>query len=540
MKKKYFIIPVLYALLFGMVSCQKTNPSDSSVSSEMSSSSITSSEISSSETSPDTSSESSSEISSETSSESSSSSSSSSSDSTWEIQWDDSQNSLRNGTKEIDFYNLNDMHGAIENTSEEPGIAKLATYLKDKKADNSNGFVLTSSGDMWQGSADSNITRGALVTDWMNYMGFSAMALGNHEFDWTIDAIKQNQSMADFPFLACNIVNSETNEVVDWASPYATLTRNGIRIGIIGAIGEGITNSILASNVRGLTFANPDSYVAQWSTYLKNNGADVILYLYHGTTNEMSNTIASYCDAAFGGHNHKTERNTIGMSNVPAVEGGSNGKYVSHINLKYTFNTATVTYGNYGYDNSGLMRKSDDQGSLDVKAKYAEQINTIKNEEVARIPYYLDAYDDVPHYYNKYAYRYYMDNETNPQSVYAVVTNNGRAGISSGVVTYGDIYKALPFDNYLVLFCATGRNIKRISNYSSSHWYIPSVSEDTISYDQSAQYFDDYTTYYVLTINYISENESYSSWLTPDKEFLEDEALPRNIFKHYLSLDYPL
>ena len=496
MRLKVIILPILFSLLFGLVSCGKTNSISISPDTYVS---------------PD-----------------------------WEIQWDDSQLELRKDTKELDFYNLNDTHGAIEKTSDEPGIAKLATYLNEKKAANPNSFVLTSSGDMWQGSADSNITRGALMTEWMNYMNFSAMALGNHEFDWTIDAITANQEIANYPFLACNIIDTSTNEPVSWADPYTTITKNGIRIGIIGAIGEGITNAILASNVRGLNFANPDSYVEKWSTYLKENGADVILYLYHGSTEDMSAYVGAYCDAAFGGHNHRTERRTIGSRGVPAVEGGSNGKYVSHINLKYDFAKKKITWGSYGYDNTDLLKKGDDAGTLEVKAKYADQINIVKNEKVARIPRSLDSYYDVPHYYNKYAYRYYMDKENNPQQVYAVVTNNGRADILSGIVTYGDIYKSLPFDNYLVLFHTTGRNVKRITSYSSSHWYVPSVSETRISYDNAAQYFQDNATYYILTINYISENEYYSSWLKPDHEYMEEEALPRNIFKHYLSTDYPL
>ncbi len=495
MRNKLFVLPLLFPLVLGLVSCGKKKE----------------------DTSPDT------YVPPE-----------------WEIPWDDSQIELRAGTKELDFYNLNDTHGAIENTSEEPGIAKIATYLKNKKDANPNSYVLTSSGDMWQGSADSNITRGALMTDWMNYMGFSAMALGNHEFDWTIDSITQNQQIANFPFLACNIIDNSTNEEVDWVDPYTTITRNGIRIGIIGAIGEGITNSILASNVKGLTFANPDTYVEKWSKYLKDNGADVILYLYHGSTDEMSDYIGTYCDAAFGAHNHKNERRTIGRRGVPAVEAGSNGKYIGHINLKFNFSEKKVSWGNYGYDNSGLSRMSDDGGTLEIKAKYANQINTVKNEQVARISRKLDSFYDVPHYYNRYAYRYYNDTVENPQNIYAVVTNNGRADISSGIVTYGSIYKALPFDNSLVLFHASGRSIKRITSYASSHWYIPTVSENTINYDNAAQYFQNDTTYYILTINYISENESYSSWLRPDHEFLEDEALPRNIFKHYLSIEYPL
>jgi len=81
--------------------------------------------------------------------------------------WDESQDYLRTGTKTIDFYSLNDFHGSTENISAnyEPGINKLSTFFKNEKAKNPGGFVLTASGDMWQGSADSNLTNGRWVND---------------------------------------------------------------------------------------------------------------------------------------------------------------------------------------------------------------------------------------------------------------------------------------------------------------------------------------------------------------------------------------
>ena len=163
-----------------------------------------------------------------------------------------------------------------------------------------------------------------------------------------------------------------------------------------------------------------------------------------------------------------------------------------------------------------------------------------KNERIAYLPRSLSSTEGVPHTYNVYAYRYYNDVEESPLDIDVVVTNNGRYSISSGIVTYGDIYRALPFDNYLVLFHTTGYHLKQIATYASSHWYLPSVSSETISYNQVSQYFENNKTYNILTINYIAVNESYSSWLQIDKAYLEDGALPRNIVKKYLSIDYPL
>ena len=88
----------------------------------------------------------------------------------------------------LDLYEVSDFHGAVdfkESSSGEayPGLARMATYFNQKRADNPGGTLLLSSGDMFQGSADSNSTRGFMVNYCMNYMGFDAMALGNHEFD---------------------------------------------------------------------------------------------------------------------------------------------------------------------------------------------------------------------------------------------------------------------------------------------------------------------------------------------------------------------
>ena len=500
-----------------------------------------SSEEQSSESSEEMSSEESSEeLSSEESSEEQSSEESSSSESSSEEIddfWDHSQDHLRTGSKNIDFYNLNDLHGAIESSSSEPGIARISTYLAQKRDLNPDGYVITSSGDMWQGSADSNITKGALIDTWMDYEGFSAMALGNHEFDWTIDQILENQSKTATPFLACNIINNSTGQPVDWVKPYTTITRNGVHIGIIGAIGEGITSSIMAKNVAGLTFDDPSAYVAAHATYLRENGADVILFLYHESVYDISAKTASYVDAIFGGHNHQCESTMI--NSKPAVEGKSNGEYVSHIGITHNFSTKMTGCYDYGYDNTDLLYLDENPDVLAIRESYSEEIDAIKNQQIAYLPNYISKNDGVATTYNRYAYRYYYDNY-GENEVYAVVTNNGRAYIPNGVVTYGDIYKALPFDNYLNLIYAKGSNIKKICSYSSSHWFIPSVSDNHIAYYDAPSYFNDDTYYYVLTIDYISVNTSYASWMNIVGNYMEEEALPRNIVSHYLAIDYPI
>lgn len=399
---------------------------------------------------------------------------------------------------------------------------------------------MTSSGDMWQGSADSNITKGKLMIDWMNYLDFSAQAIGNHEFDWTIDIIRLNQERMNFPLLACNIVNKDTYEPVEWLSPYTTITRNGVHIGIVGAIGEGQTSSILANNVKNLRFIDPSENVIYWANYLRDNGADIVLFLVHDSIYNVSNNVYDVVDAVFGAHTHQGEMDLI--RNTPAIQATSNGKNLGYISLNYTFDTSTSTLIEYGYDNNSMIKNcTQDSETLALWGPYVEEIDTVKNRVVATYSSTI-MQSDIPNIYNQYAYKYYLDTKLGNDfnyDIFTVATNNARASINpqGGKITYGDVYKALPFDNTLTICRMTGKHLKEITTYASSHWY--HVSSNTIKdRNEIALMVSDTTIYYILTIDYIAVSSYYESWMEIVHTYYEEDALPRNILSSYLS-GYP-
>jgi len=453
--------------------------------------------------------------------------------------WDETQDSLRFGSKNIDFYSLNDFHGATEFDEDnyEPGIKKLSTYLKNAKNDNPDGFVLTSSGDMWQGSADSNITRGRLVNDWMNLADFSAMNLGNHEFDWTINTINTNQATAEFPFLACNIIEDDTNQPVDWVEPFTTITRKGVHIGIIGAIGEGITNDILASNVEGLTFANPEPYVVSWAQYLRNNGADIVLYLLHDTVTNISSIEGNAVDAIFGGHSHDGESSPSSNYSTTAIQAWYNGRDVGHIDLTYSFTSESVTASEgeiLDTRSYRLASLTDDAETSSMYQTYLDnEISVIKDE--IRLPNGPGIEkSDIPNIYNQYAYRYFKEfiDTANSYEIFMVQTNSARSAIASGDITYGMIYKALPFDNALYLVSVRGSDISgTLSDYGT--FYVPSENSQ-ISGSSLYNYLTPSETYYVLMVDYIALKYPFCNVVTVAETYTEENALPRNIVSHYI------
>ena len=84
-----------------------------------------------------------------------------------------------------------------------------------------------------QGSADSNLTKGELMVDELNYIGFSAFTVGIMNLDWTIDQIKINKNKSTHPFLGANIVNKGTTKRVDWLGCLNIDRKRWSQIGII-------------------------------------------------------------------------------------------------------------------------------------------------------------------------------------------------------------------------------------------------------------------------------------------------------------------
>lgn len=132
----------------------------------------------------------------------------------------------------IDLYSINDFHGSfIENGSNgEIGMSKLATYLKDRKEQDS---VIISAGDMWQGGVESNLTHGEIIVDAMNYIGFDSMTIGNHEFDWGFDVLEENINKMDFPMLAANAIDLRTNEEFPYFKPYTIVEKKMLRLELL-------------------------------------------------------------------------------------------------------------------------------------------------------------------------------------------------------------------------------------------------------------------------------------------------------------------
>lgn len=392
----------------------------------------------------------------------------------------------------LDLYTLNDLHGKFADTALQPGVDELTTYLKTMKAVDDH-VLLLSSGDMWQGSPESNNTKGLIVTDWMNDLDFAAMAIGNHEYDWGEEFVENNAKAAEFPFLGINIYERATNERVDYADASVMVEYGGAKIGIIGAIGD-CYSSIAPEQVADIYFKTGSELtrlVKEEAKRLRSEGADFIVYSIHdgygqsssGVQNVTAGKLASYYDIAlsngyvdlvFEAHTHQkyVMRDRHGVYHL---QNGGENQGLSHVEvaINYVNDTSTVNTAEF-IPTSDYTTLADDPIVAGLMEKYDDQIAdamaVIGTNGVYRTSNQLKQLV-ASLYYNAGVERWGKQYDIALGGGF--ITARSPYDLMRGEVTYGTLQMLFPFDNRLVLCSIKGRDLSsRFFKTNNSNYFI--------------------------------------------------------------------
>ncbi|MDX1404128.1 MAG: bifunctional UDP-sugar hydrolase/5'-nucleotidase [Woeseiaceae bacterium] len=164
------------------------------------------------------------------------------------------------------------------------GIAQLSTLIRQLRARESNVFLFDA-GDIFTGSL-SRLTEGALMFEFMISMGYDAMAIGNHEFDYGETVLAWQKNRAPFPVLGANLFYRGTG--IPFARPHAILERNGVRIGVIGILGQdAASTAVAADHIDELDVTDPAEAVLRSVKELRDHVDLIVLLTHQGHTAPM-------------------------------------------------------------------------------------------------------------------------------------------------------------------------------------------------------------------------------------------------------------
>lgn len=375
----------------------------------------------------------------------------------------------------LQILTINDFHGALIENGKNPGAGKIAQYLKDMKGKNPNGTLILSAGDMFQGSPDSNLLYGKTVVEVMNAIGFDAMTIGNHEFDWGVTILKDRISQSHFPYVSANIFDKNTGKPVDFLKPYTMLERSGIKIAIIGLTTPETAYKSSPKIMSAYLFEDPIKTVNALLPELKEQGADVIIVLSHMSsfmdkeTSEITGEAANLAQGTHGinaiisGHSHQIVHGTV--NDVPIVQANYFGRAIGKINFLFKKSTKQIILSSADATRlpfDGLTADTQVKAIIDkAQTEIAPVKNAILGSTVRELSHDRDGEQlsllgqwtaDV------------MREATNADIAFQ---NAGgiRTNIPAGNITMGKLYEVFPFDNTLVTVEMTGAQVMKVLHH---------------------------------------------------------------------------
>jgi 5'-nucleotidase len=175
------------------------------------------------------------------------------------------------------IYHTGDTNGNMISDEDTIGSAEIASIFMETKDQTPASFLLDT-GDSLQGNFFVNSVQGENVVAIMNAVGYDAMTLGNHEFDYGLERLKELANMAEFPFLTQESVARSIPEV----QSSVILERGGIRIGVFGLTtpsAKYTSNGGFHENFGTVSELINDAVLQ--ARKLREDGADIVICLSH-------------------------------------------------------------------------------------------------------------------------------------------------------------------------------------------------------------------------------------------------------------------
>src|SRR5262245_48435896 len=376
----------------------------------------------------------------------------------------------------IRVLSTSDFHGAIlpgrDRRVNRPvgGSAALAGWIARLREENPEGTVLVDSGDWFQGTMISNLAFGRPVVEQMNALGYTAAAIGNHEFNWTADTLARRVHEMRFAALGANMLQVKNGKRPAWVRADTVVTRRGVRIGILGLCYPLTPTVTLAKNVTAYRFVDDSTTAVGLVPGLRKQGrADVVVGIGHipgnaDSTGKATGDIGRLArgvpgvDVWFGGHSHNRVNGRAG--DIPAMIAGALGEVVGVCDMRVDPVAhkvidrrwrLVVTYGDRMTTDPEWQERIErwNAGVAAIAAeplgKSATRLTRGRGNEGTIGDFVTDAM-------------------RGPAQADIALQNSGglRADLAEGTITKASIYEIMPFDNTIVTMKLTGAEVIKV------------------------------------------------------------------------------
>jgi 5'-nucleotidase len=393
---------------------------------------------------------------------------------------------------ELNILHINDLHSRIEaiNKSDSTcsaedaaknecfgGIARVKAAIDARRAELTGKNVLTlDAGDQFQGSLFYTTYKSAPIAEFMNGIGFDAMAIGNHEFDDGPEELAKFIDALKFPMISGNTLAGLNSPVADKFKPYIVKDFGGEKVAVVSVLATDTDET--SSPGDSILFADEIGYLKEAVKEIEGQGIDKIVLLSHVGYPKDQEIAAAVdgIDVIVGGHSHTLLSNTDEKAagpyptmvknpsgkDVPIVQAYAYSKYLG--DLTVVFDDAGVVKSATGEPKLLDASVTPDAGFVAKVAELAGPIEELKLKEIGATAEAIEGSRDVCRAMECSMGNLVADamiDRLSDQGITIAIQNGGglRASIDAGTVTMGEVLTVLPFQNTLASFQLKGSDI---------------------------------------------------------------------------------
>lgn len=430
---------------------------------------------------------------------------------------------------ELRIVHTTDTHGNLYPTDhilQRPtsgSMARLATLMREARRE-SKHLLLLDGGDVLQGEPVTyysnyvDTLRSNAVTVAMNYLGYDALTIGNHDIEpghGTYDRLVQE---ARFPVLGANVLDTQSGK--PYFRPYKMFKRGGLRIAVLGLTTPAIPQWLPEHLWSGMRFVDIIESAKQWVPQIqREERPDVLIALIHsGLTNDNAEYLENAgerlarevggIDLILTGHDHRQTNQYIHRASGDSVlimNAANHLDRVSDVRLGYRKQGGKWQRTRVEGKFVEVTPYAIDSAYTRLMKPYEEGTLAFLGQSVGRLPRPVNAREALvgASPYLEVVHRMQLATVKADISFAAPLSIGAR--LEAGELFARDLFKFCPFSNHLYAMELTGAEIKGYLEHSYAGWVsgMQSPEDALIAFRPGAKASDRYKTA-VPTFNYSS------------------------------------
>jgi 5'-nucleotidase / UDP-sugar diphosphatase len=324
-----------------------------------------------------------------------------------------------------------------------------------------------STGDSFSGAPISAHFMGASTIEVMKAMQYKASALGNHDLDLGFDTLRTFRQTSGVAVLAANLKDKAGSDQPLELAPSMVVSREGVKVGVIGFTSEKTVSSTVAGRAAGLEVVALEASIGAAMESLKKDSPDVVIALTDDCFVTLQKVLATHAewkiDLVVGTRCEGDQEFTTGPTKFFSV-GEDLTHYVSAAFVLNPDGTKTLTASRKVIATTG----AEDADLLALRDRWQKKLD----EELGqKIGFTKTGFKEDAQQLRTWVATALRD-ETKADA--ALLNKKGiRATLPRGEITRASVYSLIPFDNAVVTVKVKGEVLTKLKTHPEAFLVAP-------------------------------------------------------------------